>query len=122
MAIIRNEQTMAAYYNGIGNGDFKVLTEFGGSPKVVETTPYGSLYKSDSNYWGEDSHGLGWTANIEAVEESAEEMGVSYTLDEISQNDDNEWEIADTVTGATASDFKEYFALVQLAASRLERQ
>jgi hypothetical protein len=58
--------------------------------------------------------------NIEAIESAAEENGVHYYFDEISKNDDNVWMLADAVTGATASDFQEYFALIQLAVARLE--
>jgi hypothetical protein len=122
MAIIRNEDTMRSYYNGIQNGAFQIMTEFGGEPMAVETTPYGSLTKRGSEYWAEGGHGLGWHANIDAIETAAEEQGVSYTYGEMSRNDDNKWQLADTVTGATASDFQEYFALVQLAAARLDRQ
>jgi len=122
MAIIRNEETMRAYYNGIGNGAFQVLTGFDATPQPVETTSYGSLYKRGSEYWAEGGHGLGWNVNIEAIQNTAQEAGVSYSFDEISKNNDDVWKVADTVSGATASDFKEYFALVQLAVSRLERQ
>lgn len=122
MAIVRNENTMRSYYNGIQNGAFKVMTEFGGDPMTVETTSYGSLTKRGSEYWAEGGHGLGWQANIDAIETAAEEQGVSYTYGEMTRNDDNKWQLADAVTGATASDFQEYFALIQLAAARLDRQ
>lgn len=122
MAVIRNENTMRSYFNGIGTGAFRVLTEFGGEAMTVETTAYGSLYKRGSEYWAEGGRGLGWNANIEAIQSAAVEQGVSYTFGEMTQNSDNVWQLADAVTGATASDFQEYFALVQLAVARLERQ
>jgi len=122
MAIIRNEYTMRAYYNGIQNGAFKVLTEFGGSPMTVDTTSYGSLTKRGSDYWAPGTRGLGWQENIDAIETAAEEHGVHYYFDEMSQNDENIWMLADAVTGATASDFAEYYALIQLAVARLEMQ
>lgn len=122
MAIIRNEVTMRGYYTGIQNGAFEVLTEFGGDPMAVETTTYGSLTKRGSEYWAAGGPGMGWQANIDEIENTAEEHGVSYTYGDMSRNDDGVWEIADAVTGATASDFPEYFALVQLAVARLEMQ
>jgi hypothetical protein len=114
--ILRNQTTMATYYDGIGDGAFAVMTEFGGSPMVVTTTGYGGLYKRGSTYW---NFGIGWQGNIDAIEEFVAENGAGGTLDEMVQNSDNVWEVADAETGATASDFKDYFGLIQAAAGRL---
>lgn len=118
-SILRNEDSMAAWWDNIADGEFQVYTEFGGSGSVVTTTSYGSLYKRGSNYW---TNGLTWQGNMDAIEEAAEEYGIAYALDEMARNNDNEWELADATTGATASDFKDYFSLVQLAVARLEMQ
>ena len=117
--IIRNQGRMAAYYDIILDGGFAVYTEFGGSPMVVETTSYGSLTKEGSEYW---NFGIGWQGNIDAIEEAAVEFGTGYSLDEMTRGDDNFWSLADATTGATASDFIDYFNLVQNAVGRLAMQ
>jgi len=114
--ILRNEGNMKAWWDSIADGSFMIYTEFGGSGAAVTTTSYGSLYKRGSGYWTD--RGLTWQGNMDAIEEAAEELGVGFTLDEMVRADD-EWELADAGTGATASDFKDYFALVQLAVARL---
>ena len=116
-SIIRNEANMAAWYDTIADGGFVTFTEFGGQGSPVTTTSYGSLFKRGSSYW---TNGLTWQGNMDAIEEAAEENGVAFTLDEMVR--DGEWELADATTGATASDFKDYFALVQMAVARLEMQ
>jgi hypothetical protein len=118
LVILRNQDNMAAWYDNIADGQFQIYTEFGGSPSAVTTTSYGSLFKRDSSYW---SNGLGWKGNIEEVEKAAELNGVGYSLDEIAKDGDT-WKVADATTGATLSDFKDYFNLIQLAAGRLKME
>ena len=119
-SIIRNESTLAAWFNGILDGAFAVYTEWGGDPMTITESPYGGLTKRDSEYW---NFGIGWQGNIDEIEAAAEEHGVGYSLDELTRDpDDNTWSVADATTGATASDFQEYFALIQLAVARLEMQ
>jgi hypothetical protein len=121
-AILRNQSTMAAYYANIAAGKFKTFTEFGGSATAVTTTSYGGLFKKGSEYW---NFGIGWAGNIEAIETFAEENGTAFAFDDmVRQAEDSEglrkWAVADVVTGATASDFKDYFGLVLLAAAQLK--
>lgn len=117
--ILRNEANMETYWNSIADGGFAIFTEFGGEAMPVTTTSYGSLYKEGSSYW---NFGIGWQGNIDAIETAAAEEGIGFTLDEMVRGDDNEWRLADATTGATASDFKDYFSLIQLAAARLEME
>jgi len=116
--IIRNEANMAAWYDNIADGEFVTFTEFGGQGSPVTTTSYGSLFKRGSSYW---TNGLTWQGNMDAIEEAAEENGVGFTLDEMVRGD-SDWRLADAGTGATASDFKDYFSLIQTAVARLEMQ
>jgi hypothetical protein len=120
LQILRNERTMRAYFDAIQEGGFQIMTEFGGEPMTVDTTSYGSLTKRGSSYW--DERGLTWQGNMEAIEETLVEQGVSYTLNEMSRGDEGTWSVADATTGATASDFPDYFALGQLAIARLDMQ
>lgn len=118
--IIRNEANMEAWFTSITDGSFQVFTEYGGDPMTVSETPYGGLTKRNSEYW---NFGLGWEGNMEEIQAAAEEYGVGYTLDDMSRDpDEGIWSLADATTGATASDFPDYFALIQQAVARLEMQ
>lgn len=123
LEIIHGQNSMAAYFENIQDGAFKTFTEFEGDANEVTTTQHGSLTKRGSEYWNFGP--LGWSGNIEAIEEFVEEEGVAYTLDEMEQaeeeNDDElrPWSVADAVTGATLSDFPDYFTLVQTAVAKL---
>ena len=117
--IIRNEANMAAWFENIANDGFRIYTEFGGEATPVTTTSYGSVFKRGSSYWPQ---GIGWAGNMDAIAEAASRFGVGYTLDEMNRNNDNKWELADAVTSATASDFPDYFALIQMAAARLKME
>ena len=118
LTILRNEANMETWWNSIADGGFAIYTEFGGEAMPVTTTSYGSVYKEGSSYWNE--RGETWQGNMDAIEAAAVQYGVGYSLDEMTSN--GEWELADAGTGATASDFKDYFSLIQLAAARLEME
>ncbi len=118
LIILRNEGNMESWWDSIGDGGFAIYTEFGGEAMPVTTTSYGSLYKEGSQYWAD--RGKTWQGNMDAIEEAAVRYGVGYSLDDMTSN--GEWELADAGTGATASDFKDYFSLIQLAAARLEME
>jgi hypothetical protein len=123
-AILRNHDTMRAYYTLLGAGRFGVLTELGGEVIPVTTTSYGGLTKKNApGYW---SSGQTWIGNIEAMEAFIEENGGQYSLTEMVRAPEANadglqfWSVADTVTAATNSDFKDYFDLVQNALGRLK--
>ena len=122
--IIRSQGTMAAYYALISAGEFKIFTEFGGEPIAVTTTSYGGLTKKNSpGYW---SFGQTWIGNITAIEEFIAENGVRFKLSQAKRAEEENadglklWSVADVVTGATNSDFKEYLGLAQYAAGKLK--
>ena len=123
-AILRNHDTMRAYYALIRAGGFAVLTGFDGEVIPVTSTSYGGVTKKDApGYW---NSGQTWLGNIEALETFIEEHGGQYSLTEMvratEENSDGLqlWSVADTVTAATNSDFKDYFSLVQNALGRLK--
>lgn len=123
LVILRNQASMKAYYQNISSGEFKVYDSFGGMPTSIDTTAYGSLFKRNSGYW---TNGQTWMGNISAIEEFVETHGSSYSFDEMvkasQENSDGltPWSVADVVTGATASDFKDYFTLVLIASAQLK--
>ncbi len=122
--IIRDQASMATYFTTVPAGMFKIFTEFGGSPIPVTVTSYGGLTKKTSpGYW---AFGQTWIGNITAIEEFIAENGVQLDLGKAKrakeENSDGLklWSIADAVSGATNSDFKEYFGLAQYAAGKLK--
>ena len=123
-AILRNYDTMRAYHALIGAGRFGVLTGFGGEVIPVTSTSYGGVTKKNApGYW---NTGQTWIGNIEAMEAFIEENGGQYSLTEMVRAKEESsdglmfWSVADTVTAATNSDFKDYFDLVQAALGRLK--
>lgn len=120
LEILRNQETMAQWFHGIQEGAFAVHQSFGGDPLPVTSTVYGGVTKRDSTYWSSGGSGLGWEANMNAIQDAAERIGSGFQLDEITRGNDDRWRLADVVTRATASDFKDYFGLIQAAVGRLK--
>lgn len=117
LEILRNQTTMANYYENLRDGQFMIYTGFGQGGQAVTEGPYGSPFKSGGGYWNFGD--LGWQGNMDAIEEAAATIGTGFGLDEMVRGDDNFWSLADATTGATASDFIDYFSLIQLAVGRL---
>ena len=123
LMIVKNQDTMAAYWDSIQSGGFKVMTGFRGKVMTVTTTTYGGLTKDTSNYW---NIGQTWKGNIGAIEKFIEQYGSQYQRSDMVRasqaNADGLklWSVADAVSGATNSDFKDYFALAQSAIAQLK--
>jgi hypothetical protein len=76
-------------------------------------------FKSSSNYWPSSAtvH-LGWNGNMRAIEAAVvgTTMGVDpETFTTVVANGKTWWQVGDLVTGATASDFADYYVLLQQA-------
>ena len=122
--ILRNQGSMKAYYGIIRAGGFKLIAKLGAAAVPVTTTSYGGLTKTNSpEYW---NTGRTWAGNMKATEEFIEANGTAFSLDEMKQADKEDaeglkkWSVADAVTAATNSDFKDYFGLAQMAVGRLK--
>ncbi len=125
LQIIYGQDSMAHYFDVIQNGGFGIMTEFGGDVTPVTSTDYNQVTKRGSGYW--DFGELGWQGNIDAIEEFITEEGFHYNLADMQRLDEDDeglrrWEVADAVTGATLSDFKDYFINAQMALAQLERE
>ena len=126
LTIVAHQDTMAEYFESIQDGAFGVMTEAGGDVETVTTTSYGQVTKRGSEYWNFGP--LGWQGNAEATEEFIAENGVNYDRGDLERAEEEDedglrkWSVADAVTGATWSDFPDYFAVAQLAVAQLERQ
>lgn len=116
--------------NSLGAGVFYVEAGEAGEPAggadpiLVTTTSYGGVTRKTSpGYW---STGQTWIGNIEEIEAFIEENGTAFSLSEMQRAAEEDanglklWAVADAVTGATNSDFKDYFGLAQLAVGRLK--
>jgi len=124
MSIIRNQGTMESYYTLVASGSFKIFTAFGGDAITVTTTGYGGLTKKNSpGYW---AFGQTWIGNIRAIEDFIAANGVQFNeSDMMRAKEENAdglklWSVADAVSGATNSDFRDYFGLSQHAAGKLK--
>jgi len=124
LLILKNQETMASYYRNIKRGGFRVLTGFGSMAKPVLKTAYGGVTKATSpGYW---NFGQTWQGNINAIEEFIEEYGSAFPRSDMERsaiaNADGLkfWTVADTLSGATNSDFKDYFGVAQAAISQLK--
>lgn len=122
-AILRNQSTMAAYYDMAQAGKFAIYTEFGGKAMPVTTTSYGGVTKRNSpGYW---AFGQTWAGNVAAIEEFIAANGLQFgEADMMRAKEENAdglklWSVADAVTGATNSDFKDYIGVAQRAAGKL---
>ncbi|HEY8390074.1 MAG TPA: hypothetical protein VIL26_03890 [Clostridia bacterium] len=116
-----NKDLVKYYYEAAKNGNFKILKKFGDN-FVDEydgaNNSYTSLFKSTSNYWPAGSNGMGWKANMEAMENYVKENGVNYTsadLEGITRDNDNKIYIGDVNTGATLTGFVGYMTVVKAA-------
>ena len=123
-AILRNQGTMAAFYALVPAGKFVIYTEFGGEAMAVKTTSYGGVSKAKApGYW---AFGQTWTGNMEAIQTFIAENGVQFAESDMMRAKEEDanglkfWSVADAVTGATNSDFKDYFGLAQHAAGKLK--
>lgn len=127
MDIIKNDATMQAYYTALADGEFKLLKSFDDTTPVAVTE--GQFKEGNPDYWQAFGDKLGWQANIDALESFLEENGAAFdtlefTLVPVTVNDveDNYWQVVDTITGATNSDFQDYFQLAQAAFGQLETE
>lgn len=127
LAILRNQASMAAYFALIQSGSFKLYTKFGGEAIPVTTTTYGGLTKKNSpGYWGGADRKTTWASNMKAIEDFIAKNGLQFNEAEMvkatTENADGlkTWSVADAVSGATNTDFKDYFALAQHAAGKLK--
>jgi hypothetical protein len=127
-AIIKNQSTMAAYFALLASGGFKTYTEFGGKATPVTTTSNGGLFKKTApGYWGPtETRTRTWMSNMKEIEDFIAENGLQFNeSDMIKATEENAdgakvWSVADAVTGATNSDFKDYIGVAQRAAGKLK--
>lgn len=127
MDIIENDSNMKEYYDSLNNGGFKLLKSFDDSTPIVINE--GQFKDGNPNYWAAGGDKLGWQANTDALEAFLEEYGAAFdtlaftkVTSTINGVEDSYWQIADTISGATNSDFQDYFQLAQAAFGQLETE
>ncbi|MDX9691290.1 MAG: hypothetical protein RBT45_02480 [Acholeplasmataceae bacterium] len=73
-----------------------------------------SMKKSESPYWSGPNYPLGWAGNAEAFETAITGTKMNAALETIVKNAETGfWSIGDIVTGATMTDFKDYYEVAQ---------
>jgi hypothetical protein len=90
-----------------------------GTPSTYEMSDASakvSMKKSESPYWSGASYPLGWSGNIAAFETAVTGTKLNADLETIVKNSETGfWSIGDIVTGATMTDFKDYYQVSQRA-------
>ena len=125
LGILRNQASMAAYFNNAQAGGFKILTGFGRTAMPVTETHYGGVTKKNApGYW---ANGRTWLGNMSAIEVFIFENGADFSNSEMVRADADAdgyrfWSAADAVSGATSSDFPDYINVAQAAISKLKKK
>ena len=90
-----------------------------GTPSTYEMSDASakvSMKKSESPYWSGASYPLGWAGNMAAFETAVTGTKLNADLETIVKNSETGfWSIGDIVTGATMTDFKDYYQVSQRA-------
>ncbi|MDR3318661.1 MAG: hypothetical protein LBS99_04420 [Clostridiales bacterium] len=107
------------YYDAVTTGKAQILKK-DGEILVADTPAKHSSVTfnkrgADSAYWQAGGAGLGWKANIAALEDYIIAYGMNYAYDSFSKSEESGytsyWEINDALTGATLSDMGDYLLL-----------
>jgi len=127
MSIINDDASMKAYYDALNAGEFKLLKSFDDTTPIAITE--NQFKDGNPNYWQPNATSLGWQRNIDLIEAFLEEYGAAFdtltftkVLTTLNEVEDNYWQIGDIQTGATNSDFQDYFQLAQTAFGQLETE
>lgn len=76
----------------------------------------GGFAKSTTGYWPADSgKGLGWAKNMEEIADILIGTKMDATKDELVKGTDNFWYVKGAVSGATVTDFKDYYEVARRA-------
>lgn len=127
------EENAQWYYEQMRKGNYYILkadaTALGGEENIFAAAANGfSLdkgsrwLKTKNGYWT-SGYGMGWTANMSAIESfiiRKNGMG-AYTGESSADNSSGSWQVGDVNTGATLVDFNQYMALAQKAVAKLGR-
>lgn len=81
-----------------------------------DATSNKAMTKSASGYWVVEAPALGWTGNMAKIVEVIVGTKLDVADDQIILNATTKfWELGDVVSGATLSDFKDYYNLAKVA-------
>jgi len=118
--LYESEENRKWYVNELEKGNAYVATSDyskAGYETAGMTTSEGKLgfKKSITGYWQGDNYPLGWKGNMAAIVEVIKGTKVDVSLDDIKKNENNKWVVGNVVSGATLTDFKDYYKLAKEA-------
>jgi hypothetical protein len=74
-----------------------------------------NMRKSETSYWSGSSYPLGWAGNINALIAALIGTNVGEDVSALAKNEGGYWVVGDIVTGATMTDFADYYLVAQRA-------
>ena len=114
---VQDEENAKAYVEAVDAGRFFV-SDANGNPTGLpcgDASAKQSMRKSETNYWTGPNWPLGWTGNINAFNEAIIGTKLDADLENIVKNTEGFWMIGDIVSGATMTDFVDYYEVAQRA-------
>ena len=120
---IEETENAKFYWQRMKAGDFHILKSdldkymVTYSPLVEGQTTEKSkrFFKSQNGYWQAGGHGLGYKANIKAIEDFIKAKGTDFNPENAKKTESGTFEIGGVDTGATLASFSEYFAVAKKA-------
>ncbi len=102
-----------AYVEAVEAGNYFIANQDGTESSYTrsDATSNTSMKKSESGYWSGDNYPLGWAGNMEAFVTGITGTKLSAALETIVK--DGTWSIGTIVTGATMTDFVDYYEVAQ---------
>lgn len=84
-----------------------------------------AMTKSESGYWSGENYPLGWAGNIDAIKEAFIGTRLDFTIESTDKTSATEtepayWIVGGETTGATLTDFLDYYQLLQRAYANRE--
>ncbi len=115
-AWVDSEENAIAYVEAIENGEVFIATSAAAKhPTLVATGNAGyGFAKSATGYWAVAANRpLGWGGNMRALKLAL--IGTDFSGEASRGDEDTYWSIGDAVTGATLTDFPDYYNLAKAA-------
>lgn len=113
---VDSEENAIAYVDAIENGEIFIATSAGvkHTELVVAGNAFYGFAKSATGYWAvSPTRLLGWGGNMRAMELAL--IGTDFSEEASRGETETYWSIGDAVTGATLTDFPDYYNLAKAA-------
>lgn len=119
---VETEENAQWYVEQIEAEAFYLATD-AGEPSTLErgdATSNVAMTKSESGYWSGVNYPLGWAGNMDAIKEAFIGTRLDFTIESTDKTSETEtdpayWIVDGETTGATLTDFLDYYELLQRA-------